>query len=208
MSNQTRRETMFGAGAVLLTAAQAQAAAPLRATPAQTEGPYYPDQMPADTDADLVRMTGKTRDAGGEILDLSGRVIGLDGRPVSGAMIEIWQVDANGRYINTKDARRGGGDPMFQGFGRTRVDGQGSYRFRTIRPIGYSGRTAHIHYKIYRPDGRVLTSQMMIAGEAMNERDGVFRSLRHEDRPLVLAELIKSPRPGFDWATRFDMVLA
>jgi protocatechuate 3,4-dioxygenase beta subunit len=208
MSNPTRRGALLGAGAVLLTAAQAQAAAPLRPTPAQTEGPYYPDQMPADTDADLVRMTGKTRDAGGEILDLSGRVVGLDGRPIAGAMVEIWQVDANGRYINSQDARRGGGDPMFQGFGRTRVDGQGLYRFRTIRPVRYSGRAPHIHYKIYRPDGRVLTSQIMLAGEPMNERDGVFRSLRPEDRPLVLAELARSPRPGFDWATRFDVVLA
>src|SRR4051812_8205684 len=115
MSIHTRREALLGAGALWLTAAQAHSAAPLRATPAQTEGPYYPDLLPADTDADLVRITGKTRDAGGEILDLSGKVLGLDGRPVAGAMIEIWQVDANGRYINTSDARRGGGDPMFQG---------------------------------------------------------------------------------------------
>ena len=66
MPSPTRRQSVFGASALLLTAAQAQAAAPLRATPAQTEGPYYPDRMPADTDPDLVRIAGKLRDAGGE----------------------------------------------------------------------------------------------------------------------------------------------
>jgi protocatechuate 3,4-dioxygenase beta subunit len=207
LSSPTRRDALFGASALLLTAAQAQAAAPLRATPAQTEGPFYPDRMPADTDPDLVRIAGKMRDAGGEILDLTGRVVGLDGRPIAGAKVEIWQVDANGRYIHSADASRGGSDPLFQGFGRTTVDGQGGYGFRTIKPVPYGLRTPHIHYKVYRPDGRVLTTQLMLAGEGLNDRDGVYRRLSSAERSLVLVELSKSSRAGYDWATRFDVVV-
>ena len=207
MTLLTRRHAVLGASSLLFGAVQAQAAAPLRPTPAQTEGPFYPDRMPSETDPDLVRIAGKAREAGGEILDLTGRVIGLDGRPIAGAMVEIWQVDANGRYIHTADARRGGSDGNFQGFGRTKVDAQGRYGFRTIKPVAYDWRTPHIHYKIYRPDGGVLTTQMMIAGEAMNARDGVYQRLRAADRALVLAELTKSPRAGYDWRTEWNIVL-
>lgn len=199
----SRRETLV-AGAALL-AAPALAQNRLRPTPAQTEGPFYPDRMPAETDPDLVRVAGQVRRAGGELLQLGGRVLGVDGQPIGGATVEIWQVDANGRYIHTADATRGGRDLAFQGFGRTRVDGQGRYAFRTIRPVAYSGRTPHIHYKVYRPDGRVLTTQMVIAGEPQNQRDGVYRSVRPEDRSLIEARLDKAPD---GWRTTWNLVLA
>ena len=200
----TRRDTILSAAAAVFTT-PALAAAPLRPTPAQTERPFYPDRMPPETDPDLVRMAGQVRQAGGEILALSGRVIGMDGRPVENAMVEIWQVDANGRYIHTADAQPGVSDPAFQGFGRTRVDASGRYAFRTIRPVAYSGRTPHIHFKIYRPSGRTLTTQLMFEGEALNQRDGVFRRLSPEVRNLSLGQL---RRVGRDWATQWDIVLA
>ena len=197
----TRRHAILAASALVLTGAAQR----LRPTPAQTEGPFYPDRMPADTDPDLVRIRGQVRRAGGELLALGGRVLDVDGRPIRGARVEIWQVDANGRYINTADAARGGQDLAFQGFGRTTVDTEGRYAFSTIRPVPYSGRTPHIHYKVYRPDGRVLTTQMVIAGEAANARDGVYRSLRPEDRALAEATL----RPAADgWTATWDIVLA
>ena len=198
-----RRQILLGAPCALL-ASPAVAATALRPTPAQTEGPFYPDAMPAETDPDLVQV-GKRALAGGELLDLRGAVLDLQGRPIQGAMVEIWQVDANGRYIHTADAGRGGRDEGFQGFGRTRVDAQGRYAFRTIRPVPYPGRTPHIHFKVYRPQGRVLTTQMVIAGEPRNERDGVYRWLAPEDRRLVAAEL---SRQGNGWKTEFNLVLA
>lgn len=201
MSGLTRRQVALAAPALFLTGAGEH----LRPTPAQTEGPFYPDRMPAETDPDLVQITGQVKRAGGEILQLGGRVLGTDGRPITGAMVEIWQVDANGRYIHTADAARGGRDAAFQGFGRTKVDGQGRYAFRTIRPVAYSGRTPHIHYKVYRPDGRVLTTQFVIAGEAQNQRDGVYRRVRPQDRDLVEAIF---RRTGDGWATTWDVVLA
>lgn len=204
----SRRQAVIG-GSVLLAAPAAVGSAlaqgRLRPTPAQTEGPFYPDRMPAETDPDLVRVAGQVRGAGGELLQLGGRILGVDGRPVEGAMVEIWQVDSNGRYIHTADAGRGGRDLAFQGFGRTRVDAQGRYAFRTIRPVPYPGRTPHIHYKVYRPDGRVLTTQLVIAGEPQNERDGVYRRLAAADRELVSARF---ERAGDGWRTNWDVVLA
>ncbi|MBN9320170.1 MAG: hypothetical protein J0I28_10835 [Caulobacterales bacterium] len=198
----TRRDALLAA-AGLLAAPPAFAADALRPTPAQTEGPFYPDVMPAETDPDLVQTA--RRQAKGELLDLRGQVLGLDGRPVPGAMVEIWQCDANGRYIATADARRGGGDPGFQGFARLKVGADGRYAFRTIKPVAYPGRTPHIHYKVYRPDGRVLTTQMLVQGEPQNERDGVFRQLAPADRSLVLARLDRAPA---GWRTQWDVVLA
>jgi protocatechuate 3,4-dioxygenase beta subunit len=204
MSIATRREALVAATAALI-AGPALGQTRLRPTPAQTEGPFYPDKMPAETDPDLVRVAGQVKQAGGEILALAGRILGVDGRPIAGAMVEIWQVDANARYIHTADAGRGGRDLAFQGFGRTRAAADGAYAFRTIKPVPYPGRTPHIHYKVYRPDGRVLTTQMVIAGEPQNERDGVFRGIAPGDRDLVAAEL---KRGGEGWVTRFDVVLA
>ncbi|HTI68280.1 MAG TPA: protocatechuate 3,4-dioxygenase [Caulobacteraceae bacterium] len=198
-----RRHALLGA-ALALAAGPAFAAAALRPTPAETEGPFYPDKMPAETDPDLVHV-GRRALAGGELLDLRGAVLDRQGRPIPGVMVEIWQVDANGRYIHTADASRGGRDEGFQGFGRTFVDAQGAYAFRTIRPVPYPGRTPHIHYKVYRPGGRVLTTQMVIAGEPRNEQDDVYLSTAPGDRPLIAAEL---RRQGDGWATRFDIVLA
>ena len=204
MSMLSRRHAIL-AGSAALAAGPAFGQGRLRPTPAQTEGPFYPDRMPAETDPDLVRVASQVRQAGGEILSLGGRIVGLDGRPVAGALVEIWQVDANGRYLHTADSGRGGRDPAFQGFGRTKAAADGRYSFRTIRPVPYGGRTPHIHYKVYRPDGRVLTTQMVVAGDPQNERDGIFRSVRPEDRPLVSAEL---RRGGEGWVTDFDIVLA
>lgn len=198
----TRRDTLLAA-AGLAFAKDAFAAGVLRPTPAQTEGPFYPDVMPPETDPDLVR-TG-ARQAGGDLLDLRGQVLGLDGRPISGAMVEIWQCDANGRYIASADARRGGGDPGFQGFGRMKVGADGRYAFRTIRPVPYPGRTPHIHYKIFRPGGQVLTTQMLVDGEPRNATDGVFRRLSADERERVVARLERAPT---GWRTQWDIVLA
>ena len=199
----TRRDAILsGLAAAFPTACQA--ATPLRPTPAMTEGPFYPDRLPSETDPDLVRVAGQVRDAGGEMLALGGHILDVHGTPIANSVVEIWQVDANGRYLHTDDARRGGSDPAFQGFGRVRADEQGRYAFRTIRPVPYPGRTPHIHFRIYRPNGRVLTTQLAVAGEPANDRDGLLRRLSSQERRLVTAEL---RRVGRDWAANWDVVL-
>jgi protocatechuate 3,4-dioxygenase beta subunit len=162
--------------------AAAQSPRPLRPTPAQTEGPFYPLDLPDDHDADLLQH-GALRTTSGRPATVEGVVVDLDGRPVRGAVVEIWQCDANGVYNHPAD--RGRHDPAFQGFGRTAVDAEGGWRFRTLRPVPYSGRTPHIHVKVRLGTRELLTTQLYVAGDPGNERDFLWRRLSDEQRALV-----------------------
>ena len=166
-------------------------------TPRQTEGPFYPppDQRFADDDWDLVRIEGAVREAGGEILHLSGRVLS-DGAPVAGARVEIWQCDATGQYLHSGDRGPGGGDAAFQGYGQVVTGADGGYRFRTIKPVAYPGRTPHIHAKITPPGGRTLTTQFYVAGEPLNARDGLYRRLGAEGQEAVTMTLTEAADGG------------
>ena len=174
-----RRKVLIGTGTLLVTPRAVLAQAALIVTPGQTEGPFYPVTLPTDRDADLVRVQGQATQAVGHITHVSGRVLDKRGEIVRGAMVEIWQCDANGVYNHPGDS---GGqrrhDAAFQGYGRTNVDGSGRYTFRTIKPVAYPGRTPHIHFKVRAPGVGVLTTQMYVEGEAQNERDGVLRGIR------------------------------
>jgi protocatechuate 3,4-dioxygenase beta subunit len=176
------------------------------ATPTQTAGPFYPDELPVDADNDLVLIEGALREAGGEPLELSGRIVDLAGAPVAGGLVEIWQCDANGRYLSARDwshfAER---DPYFQGFGRSAMDDDGRYRFRTIRPVPYSSRTPHIHFRIYSPKGPELTTQMYVAGESRNAHDVIYGRLSEAEQARVTVPL--EPIGEAAWRTRFDIVL-
>ena len=107
-----------------------------------------------------------------------GRVLGTDGRPVSEAQVEIWQCDAHGRYLHPADTGKRPRDSAFQGYGRMTSSADGAYRFRTIRPVAYPGRTPHIHFAVSPPGGRRLITQMYIAGEPLNQSDGLYASIR------------------------------
>jgi protocatechuate 3,4-dioxygenase beta subunit len=163
------------------TGARAQPAAARRATPAQTEGPFYPIELPADSDADLLR-NGSAAYRQGEPAWVEGVVSDLQGRPVAGAGVEIWQCDHAGHYHHPRDGGRA--DAAFQGFGRVTVGSDGRYRFRTIRPVPYSGRTPHIHVKVKLSGRELLTTQMYVEGDPHNERDFLWRQLG-ADRALV-----------------------
>lgn len=146
-------------------------------TPRGTEGPFYPDRLPLDTDNDLVMIGPNGKRATGQIFHLTGRVVDRTGVPHPGFGVEIWQCDANGIYSHSGDSGRGTFDPNFQGFGKTRTGEQGGYRFRTITPVSYPGRTPHIHFKVKAPNRRVFTSQMYLAGHPQNRNDFLFRRL-------------------------------
>ena len=122
----------------------------LRKTPPQTEGPFYPDALPLDTDNDLLRLNDSSTPALGEVTHLSGRVLTTAGEPVRGATVEIWQADANGNYIHSRGGEKDRRDAGFQGFGRFLTDAAGRYYFRTIKPVPYGGRTPHIHMAVNR----------------------------------------------------------
>lgn len=174
----------------LWTGARAQPI-PRRATPAQTEGPFYPVVFPEDADADLLR-NGALYYPEGQIAWLEGSVTDLAGRPVAGAQVEIWQCDHAGHYHHPGDGGRA--DKRFQGFGRCPVAADGTYRFRTIRPAPYSGRTPHIHVKVRLGQRELLTTQVYVEGDPGNPRDGLWRSLGPADRNALTVAF----KPGDD----------
>jgi protocatechuate 3,4-dioxygenase, beta subunit len=179
----------------------ALAQAPRRLTPRQTEGPFYPVALPSDTDFDLLR-NGAQRYAKGEAGWLEGTLTDVDGRPVGGGVVEIWQCDAAGHYHHPGD---GGADPAFQGFGRVAVDAQGRWRFRTIRPVPYTGRTPHIHLKARLGQRELLTTQVYAQGDPHNARDGLWRSLGAEDRAAVTVPFTAGAE---GWRADFPLVVA
>jgi protocatechuate 3,4-dioxygenase, beta subunit len=179
----------------------------LMATPAQTEGPFYPDRLPLDQDNDLIIVAGRKAPATGEITHLSGRILDLHGNPLRGVVIEIWQVDHNGHYIHSADASARN-DANFQGFGRFETGQTGEYRFRTIKPVPYPGRTPHIHVKLRKSGRELLSTQLYVQGHPFNERDGVLRSIRDtRQRALVIMPFLPSKEHQDELAVRFDIVL-
>jgi len=189
MPSPTRR-TILTTGASAVTAAAAPtwlssawAQKPqLRPTPSQTEGPFYPVVMPADSDFDLLR-NGRVQYKRGQPSWIEGTVVDANGVPVPGAVVEIWQCDQAGHYHHPADGSQA--DPAFQGFGRVVVGTDGQYRFRTLRPAPYSGRTPHIHFKV-RQDLRVLlTTQLYVTGDPGNGRDILWQRLNEQDRAAL-----------------------
>jgi protocatechuate 3,4-dioxygenase beta subunit len=182
----------------------------LTKTPAQTEGPFYPDKLPLDTDNDLLIINDTITPAVGEVTHLTGRILDAKGNPVRNALVEIWQCDANGAYIHSGDTQqRSKRDGNFQGFGRFLTGSTGEYYFRTIKPVKYPGRCPHIHYKIRRGGKELLTTQCYIKGEATNERDGIYRGIRDKkalESVTIDFSPIKESKIG-ELAAKFDIVL-
>ncbi len=178
----------------------------LAPTPRQTVGPFYPTTFPADVDSDLVVLRGASARAEGIVTHIAGRVLGRDGRPLAGAMVEIWQCDSRGRYLHPASDGNGPRDRGFQGFGRAATGPDGRYAFRTIRPVAYPGRTPHIHFAVVAGKLRMAT-QMYVAGDPLNERDGLYRSLGPaRDAVTVRLDAANGIEPGA-LAGEFDIVL-
>jgi len=207
------RRRLLATGAALATCGTVPpGAAALLPTPPQSSGPFYPLTLPLDSDNDLVQVSGRAERAAGTILHLAGRVLDRDGRPVPGARIEIWQCDAFGVYHHPRDPR-GPADPNFQGFGATTATADGSYRFRTIEPVPYPGRTPHIHFTLTGPGFERLTTQMYLAGHPLNERDGLYRRIG-DPAARAAVTVALAPAPELEPETKqpakramFDIVL-
>lgn len=206
-----RRRLLRVAAAVpgLVAAPSLVRAQTLVPTPAQTEGPFYPVAVPPDSDSDLVMVRGAAAPARGTITHIAGRVRDVSGRALAGARVEIWQCDEHGIYDHPRERGAAQRDKGFQGFGQVTTAADGGYRFRTIRPVAYVGRTPHIHFRIVAADGRRLTTQMYVAGEAGNERDGVLRAIRDErQRRQVIVALSPAASEAGALSGVFDIVLA
>jgi protocatechuate 3,4-dioxygenase beta subunit len=128
-------------------------------TEAQTEGPYYTPKTPRRSNL----VIGGVR---GTPLLVTGDVVDTQCRPVRGALLDFWQADAAGQYDNEGYRLRG----------HQFADARGRYALRTIVPGLYPGRTRHIHVKVQRPHGKILTTQLYFPGEPRNRTDGIFSS--------------------------------
>lgn len=195
-------------GAAAFTTAGAFAAELVR-TPRQTEGPFYPDKMPLDTDNDLLIINDEITPAVGEVTHLGGRILDPNGNPIRNALVEIWQVDGKGSYLHTRGGNQGQRDANFQGFGRFLTGSKGEYYFRTIKPVSYPGRTPHIHFAVKMKGRQKFTTQCYIKGEKRNESDFIFTSVKDpKARESLLVDFapLQNSRIG-ELVANFDIVM-
>ncbi len=171
------------------------------------------DRYPAQ--ADLTQVAGRA--AVGERIIVAGRVLDEAGRGVPGAMVEIWQANAAGRYAHAGDQHDAPLDPNFQGHGRVFADDEGHYRFTTIRPGAYpwrnhhnAWRPMHIHYSLFGVGfAQRLITQVYFHGDPLLPLDPIFNAIPDaaaRDRLLARFDLDLT-EPEFALGYRFDIVL-
>jgi protocatechuate 3,4-dioxygenase beta subunit len=199
----TRRHLVIG-GAAVAGAAVVARAETLIPTSSQELGPFYPLVRPADHDADLTRLKGRSGVAMGQPINVIGRIVDLHGNPIRNAQVELWQCNAVGRYGHPGDrANPAALDPNFQGFAQLATDRDGQFKFRSVKPKDYNTpigrRTPHIHFSI---DGHAerLVTQMYFPNEPLNDIDFVLKNA--DPKPSVIAEAI-NPLSGDPRALAF-----
>ena len=180
-------------------------------TPRATEGPYYPDHLPLDQDNDLLQISGQEVKALGTEASFGGRLLDANGKAIRDATIELWQADNNGCYLHSQGVQRGKErDPHFQGFGKVATNAKGEYRFRTIVPGLYTGRTRHWHIAVVKDGKRLLTTQLFLAGEPQNDRDGILQRMGNGDvaqRLSVIRDFKPEPSLGGALVAAWDIVI-
>ena len=208
-----RRRFLGQASAVgaMLPLAGRTLAEDLALTPHQTSGPFYPVPEIAKqphSDADLTRRAADGPSAEGELIEVRGKVVGIDGRPLSGAIVELWQACHSGRYQHQADSNQAPLDPNFQYWARLVCDPEGAYRFQSIIPGKYPGRTPHIHFRVLAEGFPELVTQMYFQqfGEA-NQKDGIYSRLSMQQKDSVTVPFAKQDESSLLQGD-FRMVLA
>ncbi len=185
--------------------------------PELTEGPFYPSKgwraQLTDWDADLTRVRngGQTRVAQGEHLGLELLVVDTAGKPVDRVEFEIWQCDVNAIYRHPSERDETRMDQGFQGFGSALTSALGAVGFRTIKPVAYTGRTPHIHIKLRHASFGELTSQLFLASDPGNARDGIWRRLGAQRQTALDMVLLPARgdelRDGLRWRVQHSIVV-
>ena len=176
----------------------------LPVTPSVAEGPFYPVDIPSDSDNDLLRVVGMKDISPGQLAYVHGTVVDRHGTPVDGARVEIWQCDEGGVYHHPGDG--GNPDLRFQGFGAMVTNRAGAYHFRTLRPVPYARRTPHIHFRISTSGFDRLTTQLYVAEEAeRNARDVLYKGHTPDEQALLTSTF--RAVDGSSIAAEFNIVL-
>jgi protocatechuate 3,4-dioxygenase beta subunit len=179
------------------------------------DGPVFGEDAIGELDGDLTRQ--HAGEPLGERIVVSGRVLDESGRPIRGALVEVWQANAGGRYRHEVDQHPAPLDPNFSGGGRVRTDDAGNYRFVTIKPGAYpwgnhenAWRPAHIHFSVFgRAFSQRLVTQMYFPGDPLFAYDPIFHSVRDpKARELLISRFdLASTTPEWALAYRWDIVL-
>ena len=178
-------------------------------------GPVFGHGLIREHDNDLTAQ--HVEEPIGERILVHGRVLDEDGRPVRGALVEVWQANAAGRYRHKVDQHRAPLDPNFTGAGRTLTDDNGYYWFKTIKPGPYpwgnhpnAWRPAHIHFSLFGAGilSRLVT-QMYFPGDPLQPLDPLFNSIPDEAARMRLVSSLDMARaePDYALAYMFDIVL-
>ncbi|WP_170560670.1 protocatechuate 3,4-dioxygenase [Ruegeria atlantica] len=194
--SRSRRKVLAGITSATGSLLLSRTAFAAELTPRAAEGPFYPTRSmrKSDIDNDLVKVAGLVREGGGEIITLKGQITDRNSTPITGARIEIWQCDVNGKYLHPGDNRPVRYDQGFQGFGHDITDDAGNYAFRTIKPTKYPGRTPHIHVKVFDGRREVLTTQFYIDGDPDNSKDGLYRRMSKAEAKAVSMAFTEGPK--------------
>ena len=197
-----------GVGLALTASCESSAGQPVAVTPPHTAGPFYPLVDQADKDADLTQFGDREASALGEIITVSGQILDEAGAPIEGAVVDIWQANAAGRYAHEADPNTAPLDPNFQGWAIMTTDAEGRYSFKTVRPGAYPvsadwSRPPHIHFKVSRRGYREITTQMYFDGEPLNDIDHLLNELPADMQPTLVAKRGDDTAPFL-----FDVVLA
>ncbi len=163
-------------------------------TPSTVAGPFYPlMNKPVDRDTDLTVIDGRPARAQGQTLYLMGQVLNVKGRPIKSVEVEIWQANSSGRYDHPSDPNPAPVDSNFQGYGVTTTDGEGRYRFKTVKPGGYPvipgwDRPPHVHFQLTGRTDRLVT-QMWFPQEPLNGQDRLFTMLAPAAQRMLTAKV-------------------
>jgi protocatechuate 3,4-dioxygenase beta subunit len=170
------------AGLVMATGARAVQGRPLTAE--SPMGPFFPLDVPADSDADLTLLKGHSKRAQGQAIEISGRVFDLKGNAIAGARLDLWQANAAGRYAHPSDIAKAPLDPHFQGFASIVSDSRGDWRIVTIKPGGYDSpighRPPHIHFDVRGKSHRNVAQLYFPEDAEGNARDMLYKALGAE----------------------------
>lgn len=217
MQKNSRRGFLQKTGLILtaltgLKAADASAAEMCGVTARQPSGPFYPVVNQSDKDTDLTKVLGSSSSAIGQVVWVTGTVRDHKCAPVDGALVEIWQACASGRYNHPNDPNPAPLDPNFQYWGRAITDAHGRYSFKTIRPGAYPAdqnwvRPPHIHFRVMKRGYHELITQLYFAGEALNADDRILRTLSQRDQNEAVVDF-KIPPGGVEPVGVFDLKIA